>query len=125
MTDKEIEKALYICAEEYCTECPYFRVNCRQKNIDVLDYINRLKAEIERLKRSDQSKEDCTINQHVEIHRLRDEVKQIRKNTAKNFAETLIALLWEENKGETITIKDLHNVIKDVANAQYGAEVDE
>lgn len=88
MTDKEIEKALEVCglSDLDCKDCPYFDnvATCLgRKDRDAYDYIQRLKAEIERLKRSDQSKEDCTINQHVEIHRLRDEVKQIRKDTAK------------------------------------------
>lgn len=102
MTDKEIEKALEVCglSDLDCKDCPYFNniATClRLKDRDAYEYIQRLKAEKE----------------------------QIRKDTAKNFAETLIALLFEENKGETITIKDLHTVIKDVAKAQYGVEVDE
>lgn len=50
---------------------------------------------------------------------------QARKETTKEFTKTLISLLWEEEKGETITIKDLHSVIRSVAKLQYGVEVDE
>lgn len=105
MTDKEIEKALDLCSYgigSKCKECPahkYKGMDCALGDLQrmALDYINRLKAEKE----------------------------QIGKETAKKFAEILISLIWEEEEGETITIKDLHSAIKDVAMAHYGIEVDE
>ena len=79
MTDEEIEKTL-------------------RRNADnigggfdsrVLDYINRLKAENAMLRISDDSKEKCILEQHGEIHRLRDELKQVRKDTAKEVLDDL------------------------------------
>lgn len=146
MTDKEIEKALECCAEtllfrsdKKCAECPYFQqgVDCVIYQYDDLrDYINRLKTENGKLQQQvvkfEKMKcmDDCTVCPYGSIisqnatDYVAIEKEQIRKDTAKNFAETLITLLWEENKGETITIKDLHNVIKDVAKAQYGVGVE-
>ena len=56
MTDNEIIKALECCSkpviEEYCSECPYHlggQENCHKLLGDILDLINRQKAEIERL----------------------------------------------------------------------------
>ena len=49
---------------------------------------------------------------------------EIRKETAREFATTLISVIWEEEKGGTIRIKDVHGVIKDILNAQYGVEVE-
>lgn len=48
-----------------------------------------------------------------------------RKETAREIAKTLISVLWEEEKDETIRIKDVHRVIRDVVGSQYGVEVEE
>ena len=54
LTDNEIVKALECCKNDgiICFECPYKKPNgCMEKlSADVLDLINRLQAEIERLK---------------------------------------------------------------------------
>lgn len=96
MTDEQIEKAIECCIKGDCLHCPNMQHNsigatvCKQRLITVVpDYINRLKAENERLKQSDMSKENCTIEQHAEIHKLRDELEQVRKNTAKEIIEEL------------------------------------
>lgn len=47
-----------------------------------------------------------------------------RKETAREIAKTLISVLWEEEKDETIRIKDVHRVIRDVVGSQYGVEVE-
>lgn len=52
------------------------------------EVVNRLAAyedsglspeEVQKLKKSDASKEQCTIDQHGEIHRLRDELKRYKQ----------------------------------------------
>lgn len=43
--------------------------------------------------------------------------------TAKELAETLISVLWEEEKDETIRIKDVRRVICDVVRSKYNVEV--
>lgn len=135
MTDKEIEKALEVCpkitsADDHCGECPYFQ---KHKNCigniekDALDYLNRLKAEIKRLSHSDQSKEDCTIDQHAEIHRLRDEVKQIRKDTAKEILQELFddakEMAKDKNYDFAIAYIRMKTILRFKAK-EYGVEVD-
>ena len=51
--------------------------------------------------------------------------KEARKKAVKEFATTLISVIWEEEKDETIRIKDLHGVIRDIANAQYRVNLGE
>jgi len=54
MTDNEIIKALECRVKDKCPECPYFHGypcdKCRNMQTDALDLINRLQAEIERLR---------------------------------------------------------------------------
>ena len=54
MTDNEIIKALECCGELFpnpCSQCPYLNTTpCVQLKRDVLDLINRQKAEIEKYK---------------------------------------------------------------------------
>lgn len=54
MTDEQIVKALECCERKSCHECPYrMEKVCHQRNPmigDILDLINRQRAEIERLK---------------------------------------------------------------------------
>lgn len=122
MTDEEIEKALEICKSESlpCYECAYWNIstqgyNCRNALIrDVFDYINRLKAENAMLRISDDSKGKCTLEQHGEIHRLQDELKQVRKDTAKEIFQAIYN--WEEIG---------FFKIKWFAKEYYGIEVDD
>ena len=44
-------------------------------------------------------------------------------NTARKIGRTLKSVIWEEEEGETISIKDLHKVIDDILNCHYGVEV--
>lgn len=44
-------------------------------------------------------------------------------NTARKIGNMLKSVIWEEEEGETIRIKDLHKVIDDVLNCHYGVEV--
>lgn len=110
LTDNEIKKALECCLLTYgkrCEGCPYEKhkpyvistKTCSDKmRKDVLDYINRLEANVEmlreirdlchttilekseqirKLKISDASKEECTIRQHGEIKKLKAEIKRL------------------------------------------------
>lgn len=51
MTDEEIVKAYKYCVLEdgHCNDCPYEDYGCAISAHDILDLINRQKAEIERL----------------------------------------------------------------------------
>ena len=54
MTDNEIIKALECRVKSNCPKCPYFQSypcdKCKKLDKDTLDLINRLQAEVERLK---------------------------------------------------------------------------
>lgn len=139
MADKEIEKALEFCSEKECNmDCPYRDKNfagifhCEQKNRDALDYINRLKVEneelcsknrilskmVERLHISDQSKENCTIQQHADIHKLREKLRQIRKETAKEIIEIM-------KRVQSMFYDKEYVAIQNLIAEKYGVEVDE
>lgn len=89
MTDNEIIEALRYCGKIdnclQCGKCPYFReVDCVKKNTnDVLDLINRQRAEIERLKKD---LKDC-IKEVAKSHEID------RNKAIKEFAERLKEML--------------------------------
>lgn len=112
MTDETIERALYNADDIAIDEC----VDC----CDVYKYIQRLKAENERLKQSDTSKENCTIEQHAEIHKLRDELKQARQDTAKEIYE-IVKEVQRGVGGNHYVNPD--SVIAMEIRAKYGIEV--
>lgn len=122
MTDEEIELIL--------SNCPKGTFSAK-----VYDYINRLKAENE-------SKENCTIEQHAEIHRLKDQIheirqenirdrKKIRKDTAKEILRDMqLRLLHDYTDEETgyqypnIATADIYQDLKEIAK-KYDVEVDD
>lgn len=108
MTDETIERALYNADDIAIDEC----VDC----YDVYKYIQRLKSENERSKQSDKSKENCTIEQHAEIQKLRDELKQVRKETAKEILQYVYKLCRNVSKIHLLDIKELAE--------KYGVEVE-
>lgn len=86
MKIEQIKKALECCEDsEKCDVCPYYgSIHCQEILIkDALGFINRQQTEIERLK---------TENGHFERNMksvLEIEKENIRKETAKEFAEQL------------------------------------
>ena len=84
MTDKEIEKALEICGKlGDCVSCPCDGYNCIQKDLGALDYINRLKAEKEQIRK----------NTAKEILReLFDDAKEMAKDKNYDFAIAYIRM---------------------------------
>lgn len=83
LTDEQIIKALEHCSadDSWCNDCPYENI-CTDTFITkfALDLINRLKAEIERLK-------DFEKNVYEVVEELRNKIKAEAK---KEFAEELI-----------------------------------
>ena len=118
MTDNEIIKALESCTSEtQCLNCPRFRgslgmsffTKCDSKlKSDVLDLINRQKAEIERLK----------TNLNIDLENFATEYdNKIKAEAVKEFAERL-----KESKkkyegtlaGFTFTMTELDNLVKEM-----------
>jgi SMC interacting uncharacterized protein involved in chromosome segregation len=98
MTDNEIVKALECCLQEYgnCDDCPYKEYQCvseKDGNVfykDILDLINRQKAEIEEkdieidiLIKKKEALRDEIDKQDVEIMRLKHEVERLQDRKHK------------------------------------------
>ena len=93
MTDNEIIKALKCCQYGWCNECPYFSLsnnNCVDSSTgDVLDLINRLQAENERL-RNECGNQSTLWSKHFES--IFETAKEtIKAEAYKEFAERLKA----------------------------------
>ena len=118
MTDNEIIKALECCASEQytCSQCPYQEIkhydddngfeimpngkryddwSCeRWLNVDLLDLINRQKAEIDELQlKNDELKQDrYLVKENGAIELLpRTDIEKIKAEAIKEFAERLKA----------------------------------
>lgn len=102
MTENEILNALQLCAQpnSKCTECPYFSHLCADRGCieenakDLLDLINRQRAEIERLNSANAEKfrqwdmlAEKTKQHYADLY---NEAKNILKAEAyKEFAKKL------------------------------------
>ena len=89
MTDKEIIKALELCMDEddRCGECPYEGSPERCVKVhgkDLLDLINRQKAENERL-------ETNNLSIQKTLSKMSLGVEQARAEAIKDFADDLMA----------------------------------
>lgn len=83
------------------------------------EVINRLKAECE-------SKENCTIEQHGKIHRLHDELKQVRRDTTKEILHEveMYSVCRLRNDGyKEYTISEL--TLNEISDKYVGLEVDD
>ena len=82
MTDAEIIKALKCCLDCNCKECPCYKIVGTEKRCteideeEILDLINRQKAEIERLKRLHYNKLDTIHNLKIDIENLKKEMTE-------------------------------------------------
>ena len=83
-TDEQIEKALYACGvSRKCDGCPYFE-NCKKASnltYDALNYIERLKRDIERIKKN------CNTAVSVQRAIWKAKVKRAGKDTAKEILQ--------------------------------------
>ena len=101
LTDNEILKALECCDNCFCGHCVYQpKINCREElSHDVLDLINRLQAENERLKR------------HTKMH---DEIKaEAYKECIEKVKEKALSHYFD-NVVLSVRIDDLDNLLKEM-----------
>lgn len=100
ITDKEIKKALECCIKEdyekitnaLCAKCPYCKnTNCKSLlQQDVIDYINRLEAENERLTADLKTTKNVIKNTFLEKAGFDiDPLAEIKTEARKEFAERL------------------------------------
>ena len=123
MTDNEIIKALECCMKDDCENCPYFAnglFECGEHfNEDVLDLINRQKAEIERLK-AECGNQSALWSKHYEniFETAKETVKAeaVKAEAVKEFAERLKEMsehFWEE-KENFVSEDDIDNLVKEM-----------
>lgn len=129
MTDNEIIKALECCQREYdknCKQCPYNKYSitgCRgELRKDTLDFINRLQAENERLKKEN---EILSINADTAFQDGLNEAQdlyakqvkaEIKSEAVREFAERLKDDSFED-KGyyyDIILVTDIDDVLKEM-----------
>ena len=113
MTDNDIIKALECDAYERCEDCPYYRESCTHiiddegvQSKDILDLINRQKAEIERLETNCLSMAQTMPNM----------AKAERAEAVKEFAERLKEKAWH-GMWETINhvdVDEIDNLVKEM-----------
>ena len=104
MTDNEIIKGLECCvgADTYCGDCPYNGTDCKWER-DVLDLINRQKAEVDGLKERDETAEKIIREQGGTILSLQDEVSRLND---------MLEHRLDESNNKTIEIVKLHHEIQ-------------
>lgn len=117
MTDNEIVKALYCCLQKdgNCDDCPYKGYQCiseKGENVfykDILDLINRQKADIENLNIELQAMRGAANSYKAEVKRYEKTVGTLATKKDGTVIATLIG-----NKTEYIP-KKLHEIFKNMA----------
>lgn len=126
MTDNEIIKALECCIdyECRCVECPYFGiasddVSCgKEHGIDMLDLINRQKAEIERL-------QNDYLSMQSTLAKMSTGVEQAKVEAIKEFAERLKEKKCSYSETEYtfdfdgVTVENIDAIVKEMTEEHY------
>ncbi len=105
MTDIDIVKALMCCKDADCLSCPrwteeWYSGQCNDFLQDVLDLINRQKAEIERLKKH---------NTDMARKHYNDGIKEF----AERLKESAFAF-GREHCEEAVTVLEIDNLVKEM-----------
>lgn len=102
MNDNDVKKGLDMCDNSFCEECPYRpkTINCRDELChDSLAFINRLQAEIERLKKDLETSNSVIKNTFLAkaglitdpLSEIKSEARnEVRNEVRKEFAEKLM-----------------------------------
>ena len=141
MSDKEIIDALEHCMKAACKNCPMFiKDNQSYKGIQIFDVvvlINRLKAEIEGLKKIQQTQADRLIEERGQkyeqievISKLKKQLETTKFEVERNRRiiqdhETIIEMLEKEFKTtKSETIREFAERAKEVICSYVNAEGD-
>lgn len=77
-----------------------------------------LLEEYKKLEKSDESKEQCTIEQYALIHELRDEIKELKSNPPLKFEEIKVGQwVWIAETKEYVKVH--RKYISDFRNSSY------
>jgi hypothetical protein len=107
LTDEEIVKALECCTVDEvtdCENCPLLRESCAIIRKYALDFINRQKAEIERLTKRIAVRDNDIGKLESEIDDLKYELKQAVKDTAKEILQELYEYPHEYHEKKILEI---------------------
>ena len=127
MTDNEIIKSLECCSsnatgDEHCNDCPYnFTEYCGEESAkDILDLINRQKAEIERLQKILENRSEicdiCTENYTKRIERVKMKAYQELADELKRHCSDIpldivnapnVQILWDAEELIDGVLKDM------------------
>lgn len=116
MTDKEIIKALELCMDEddRCGECPYEGSPERCVKVhgkDLLDLINRQKAENERL-------ETNNLSIQKTLSKMSLGVEQARAEAIKDFAERLKEKASFRHPLKFVLNEEIEKLVKEMIGEQ-------
>ena len=123
MTDNEIIKALECCRDCKCKDCPCYNKEsdgCKELDEqDIIDLINRQKAEIERLKQN-LEEAHIDIKEHFTTFQIEqsEEIKKVKNEIISEFNVRLYA--YKTNifiKGEELIIipmSDYEKILKEM-----------
>ena len=121
MTDKDIIKALEICRNEngMCSDCPYSDdyTNCNTRIAkDVLDIINRQKAEVERLREETAELIDDRYATQLLCHLIKkeDDTRNVRSDAIKEFADRLISVSHPYADTQMVFEIQIKNLVKEM-----------
>lgn len=130
MTDEQIKKAL----EEYLQKCQNIKYGARQKILvdadflkDVLNFINRQKAEMERLQKSGEEAVSC-FTQMESLYKIKCKELEVAKSEAiKKFWNCRPERLNEHlegkeeyNKGWNACLHEFYETKKDLVKEMVG-----
>ena len=122
MTDNEIIKALECCRDAEsvfdCQNCPYIECTNKKGCItelhgDILDIINRQKAEIERLRNTVKT-DFLTVTEKLKLSQ--SEISEIRTEAIKEFAKSISRLSFsdEENGESMMYLQDVYDLVEEM-----------
>ena len=128
MNDKDIIKALELCANVMCMKvgcdkCPNNYGDCKKDIFrKTLDLINRQKAEIERLQKAGEEAVSC-FTRMESLYKIKcKELEVIKIEAIKEFAERFGALLADFDDYDTLhiyEIKDRLDLVKEMTENDF------
>lgn len=120
MSDNEIIKALECCnseKESLCFECPYHLCSpacLTRRNTDIIDLINRQKAEIEKLKEASEEAVSC-FHRMESLYNIKCmELKVAKAEAVKECLEWVLSLFPEDKNFTTISRFTVNRKLKEM-----------
>ena len=123
LTDKEIVKALECCitnnyGARECVECPLFSCDTCKSDLCkyVLDLINRLQAENERLQQTVEDKGGLILIDNAKAEAYKEFAERLKEKIIVEYNE------YDEQEYPRARIKDIDNLLKEMVGEDNGKE---